>query len=120
MSAIPVPDFYITQGNLLPEIEMQLDGAPGTPTFDLSTATVKFFMRPVDSPTVKINASATITDATKRRVKYTWVGTDTDTQGDYYAECEVTFSGGKKQTFPSGGLEDRDGFLLVRVKSKIA
>lgn len=104
--------FTLKQNDALPKIKADLKTI-GTPV-DLTGATVKFCMRPKGNPTPKVNASATIVDATTGRVEYGWVTADTDTAGTYEAEFEVTFSGGSKQTFPT------QGYIEVTIVDDIA
>lgn len=92
--------FTIRAGDRLPVITATLQDAAGIPV-NLTTATaVKFQMKQPGTP--KIDAAATITSASAGTVSYAWVLADTDTPGRYRAVFEVTWSDGKKQTFPNG------------------
>lgn len=84
-------------------LEVQLKDENGP--VDLTGATVKFLMRELDG-TVKVDSSATITDAPDGKVKYAWSSADVDTAADYEAEWEVTFSDSSISTFPSDGYMD--------------
>ncbi|MGQ0669342.1 MAG: hypothetical protein ACT4PO_06680 [Actinomycetota bacterium] len=95
-------DFAIKKGDLEPAIKATLQDAAGA-AVDLTGATVKFIMASLAATTPKILAAATITAATTGKVEYVWIGTDTDTDGRYRGEFEVTWASGKKQTFPSDG-----------------
>jgi 5-hydroxyisourate hydrolase-like protein (transthyretin family) len=93
--------FYIKQNDTRPEIAATLINADGTKV-DLSGATVKFLMRKVNATAATVDASATVTDATNGKVKYTWIAADTTTIGEYEGEFQVTYGGGGGiQTFPN-------------------
>lgn len=102
------PDFYWKQNDTSPAIAFQLKDGNGV-AVNLTGATVKFMMWAPGAAAIKVNAAATITDATTGKVSYTPSATDTDTPGDYIAEWQVTFSGGAVETFPNGD------WLKVRV-----
>lgn len=103
------------QDDLLPVLTMTLQDANGDGVSLVAATAVKFLMK-TRTGTLKINASG-VADPDQTtypgRVSYTWQGTDTDTAGDYLAEWEVTFSGGKKQTFPN------DSYILVKITSDL-
>lgn len=91
--------FQIKQNDLLPLAVATLTDSSGT-AVDLSAASgVVFKMRNPDL-TLKVDAAGSITDAPNGEVTYTWVGTDTDTAGEFPVEWEVTTSG-KTQTYPT-------------------
>lgn len=94
-------DFSIKAHDRLPSIQAQLFS--GNDPVNLSTATTVFFtMRLVGSTgTPKVDTAATIVDAINGIVRYDWVDADTANPGSYEAEWEVTWTGGKKQTFPT-------------------
>ena len=68
---------------------------------DLTGASVQFKMRAVNSSTLKVNASASITNASNGAVSYTFSSSNTDTSGLFQGEFQVTFSGGAIETFPN-------------------
>lgn len=80
-----------------------------TGAVDLTGASVKFIMVAADTNgnpvtgTPKIDAAATVTDATTGAVEYQPVTGDTDTAGWYLGEFEVTFASTNKETFPDPG-----------------
>lgn len=96
------PDFYWKQGDTAPAIAEQLFDGTGT-AVNLTGASVKFMMWAPGDAAVKVNATATITDAALGKVSYTPTALNTDTIGDYLVEWQVTFSGGAIETFPNSG-----------------
>jgi hypothetical protein len=87
----------------LPSVEAILGFASGA-VEDLSTASaVHFIMRDRQSPTgpPKVDSPAIIVDALAGSVRYDWGVGDTDTPGTYNAEWQVTYTDGRKQTFPT-------------------
>ncbi len=102
------PDFVIRNNDLLPVFPWQLFYSDGTSP-NLTAATVQFVMAPVGSTVAKVNAGTTILDTLLATGIYSWVGTDTNTPGDYLAYLTVTFPGGGTATFPN------DGFIRLKV-----
>jgi hypothetical protein len=107
------PDYYWKQGDTSPAIAEQLLDGLGA-AVNLAGATVKFMAWFPGDATIKINASATITDAATGKVSYTPNSTDTNTLGDLMCEWQVTFGGGAVETFPNWR------WLKVRVTDDIA
>jgi len=91
-------DFCIKQGDTDPDITATLEDQNGT-AFDLTDCTVKFHMK--KGTTTKVDAAATITDASGGEVKYSWLAADTDTAGKYSCEWEITKSDGQIETVPN-------------------
>jgi hypothetical protein len=100
--AAVVPDFTIKRGDRLPSIEAVLKDAANT-IADLSGVgvSVRFLMTARDAGVAPLNAPAVIVNGAAGRVRYDWQVGDTQTVGVYYAEFEVTFLSGKKETFPN-------------------
>jgi hypothetical protein len=62
---------------------------------------VRFHMVPLGGGTAKVDAAAVVVDGPTGVVRYDWVTADTDTEGAYNCEVEVTFSNGAVETFPN-------------------
>ena len=93
------------------------DEAPNGTPVDLTGASVKFIMKQSGATSAKVDAAADITDEENGEVQYEWVWDaeeetyDTDTEGDYLAEFEVTKASGKVCTWwdfrTPGEIEDK-------------
>jgi hypothetical protein len=95
-----VADFTIKANDRLPSIQATLSS--GGSALNLATATaVKFIMKTAVGSTIKVNSAATIVTPADGVVRYDWAAIDTDTPGEYVAEWEITWTGGKKQTVPT-------------------
>ncbi len=71
---------------------------------DVTGAAIRFHM--FDQAGVsKVDAAAVINSGTAGDVQYEWSVGDTDTAGFYDAEFEVTYSGGRIETFPNNSFE---------------
>lgn len=93
-------DFTIKAHDRLPSIQATFSSA-GAPV-DLTSATaVKFIMRAVAGGTIVVNSLAVIVTPAAGVVRYDWLAVDTANVGEYTAEWQVTWSGGKQQTFPT-------------------
>ncbi len=108
------PDAYWKQGDTSPAISEQLLSGTGA-VVDLTGASIKFMMWGQGDAAIKVNAAASIVGApTNGTVSYTPTALNTDTQGDYLVEWQVTFGGGAVETFPNADWQK------VRVKDDIA
>jgi hypothetical protein len=97
--------FHVKQNDLAKPITVYLEYSDDTPA-DITGATVKFIMRREKTvATPKVNASATVVDATTGQVRYDWAEGDTDTPGRYDCEWQVTLPGGEPGTFPDKGYD---------------
>ena len=92
--------FNIKQNDTSPTLSVVIADSDGT-AIDLTGASVQFKMRAVNSSTLKVNASASITNASNGAVSYTFSSSNTDTSGLFQGEFQVTFSGGAIETFPN-------------------
>jgi hypothetical protein len=81
----------ITSGSTSPPVEDVIYDNENE-VIDLSGASVRFLMRPVDSSQLTVNAAATITSAALGTVSYQWVAGDTATEGEYRAWWKITTS----------------------------
>jgi hypothetical protein len=97
------------KGNRSPSLSdtIKVGGVP----FDLTGATVKLRMRLETSSTLKIDATAVVTDAPNGKVRYDWASADVDTAGEYVAWWFVTLSNGKTQDSDEFQVEIRDHSL---------
>lgn len=97
-------DFSIKRNDRLPAIRAQLMIAETEQPVDLTNAlSVKFIMTTAVGAVPKISAAAVIeAPLTAGIVRYDWAAVDTAIPGEFLAEWEVTWTGGKKQTFPTG------------------
>lgn len=98
-----MPDYYIKQNDTSPDLQVTLKDGDGE-AVDVTSSTIVFTMSA--GGVVKVSEqSATIVTASSGVVKYEWAAGDTDTPGTYEGEFEVTFSGGKIQTFPNSDAQ---------------
>lgn len=109
-------DFAIKAHDRLPAIRAQLLSASDEQPVDLTAAQQVRFIMVTQARAVIVNAVAVIeAPATLGIVRYDWIAADTATAGSYLGEWEVTWTGGKKQTFPTATyhtidvLADLDG-----------
>lgn len=98
-----VEDFYIRSGDRLPDLVSTISPAGGAR--DWAGATWHFYMWPVlaplDDPIVyKVDAAAAF-DAETLNASYQFALVDVDTPGLYYGRFQVTYSDGKKESFPN-------------------
>ena len=110
-------DFTLKRNDTRPKIQAQLtqDGNP----YDLTGSTVKFIMKQDGAGSAKVDSAATIVDAANGDVEYAWSAVDTDTEGDYNAEWEVTDGSGDVLTFPNGH-DTAPQYITVEVVEDLA
>lgn len=96
--------YGIKQGDNEPSLRVRLVDARQRP-IDISTASVRFFMRPkpgVAADSIQ-DAAVQIVDLARADVQYNWDLGDTDVVGDYEAEFKVTYLDGSVETVPNDG-----------------
>lgn len=102
--------FYIKENDTRPRYVVGLldnYGQQDEGPIDLTSATaVKFLMRALDAaedeaPKVTDSTHCVITDAANGLVTYTWQSGDTDHDGDFQVEFEITWNDGGKETVPN-------------------
>jgi hypothetical protein len=98
-----VADFEIKAHDRLPALRVQLQNESDESPVDLTNATsAEFIMSTAAGQVPKINAVTVMEDPrTQGIVRYDWAAVDTATPGSFIGEIEVTWTGGKKQTFPT-------------------
>ena len=107
-------DFVTKKGDTEPPIEATLEDADGQPK-DLTNANgVDFHMKDPREDAAKVDAAGSIDDAANGKVSYQWTADDVDTEGDFEAEFEVTWSDGDTETFP------KDGYLDLKILDTLA
>lgn len=100
--------FTIRKNDRLPALTATLTASGSA--YNLTGDTVRLNMTLLGGTTRKIdNASVTVVSATAGTVSYAWGASDTNTTGLYFAEFEVTSSGGLERTFPN------PDFLLIHI-----
>lgn len=104
-------DFYIKRGDTKEPIAATLSDENGA--VDVTGAAVKFLMRRKTTGAVKVNSAGQIVDGAAGTVRYEWSAEDTDTEGEYQAEWQVTFADARVQTFPN------DSYIEVKVVKDI-
>lgn len=91
---------FVKQGDRRPAAPATIKR--GTTVVDLTLATsVTFKMRHFNLAGLTVDAEANVLSAEDGTVEYRWIAGDTDLAGDYYAEWEVLWSDGTKETFPT-------------------
>jgi hypothetical protein len=107
-------DFWIKKGDRRPYLDAQCVDEDNN-AVDLTAATSVQFNMFDKVGTVKISLqAATIEDAVTGMVRYAWGATDTDTQGDFGGEFQVTWNDGTKSTFPN------HKYIRIKIRGDIA
>ena len=92
--------FKIKTNDTSPSLLSSLQDGDGN-AVDISSAAVRFHMTPLGGTTPKIDAAAILVDGPTGAVRYDWAAGDTDTEGAFVAEFEVTYASGAIETFPN-------------------
>lgn len=99
-------DFQIKVGDRLPALPLQLIGADGEPLDITAAASVRVRMwtphRP-GSRSYVVDAAPVIVDAVTGSLRYDWAAGETDVVGEFAVDVVVTWSGSRRQTFPTTG-----------------
>ena len=105
--------FYIKKNDTSPTMRATLKDGNDV-IVNLTGCSVRFHMRSVGEDTAKIDAAATLVNATGGVCQYQWATSDTDTLGSFEGEFEVTFQGGEIESFPN------NKFIQIEITDDIA
>lgn len=103
----------VSKDSLFPIVEVQLVDRNGTPV-PLLNATVTFSMDDLSGVAKVNNVAGVVVDEANGKIKYDWVGTDTDTEGKFFGQFKVTI-GGNDRLIPNN-LTQR---LVIDVGPKV-
>jgi hypothetical protein len=110
--------FTIKRDDRLPVLQATLRqnvGETDESAIDLTTASaVLFKMRNRDTGELKIDAAASVVTPAAGVVSYAWAAGDTDTEGAYDSEFEVSYGAGVTLTVPN------DGYDLIVITADLA
>ena len=109
--------FYLKKGDTYPDFLVQLLDEDDVP-IDLTGATVLVKISEPGAGNLLISETATVvtpqTGNDIGKVFYVWQAGNTDIVGTYKAEWQVTFSNGKKATFPRGDNPDLFNEVIIQ------
>ena len=108
--------FKLKRNDTADDLQLTLKDAAGSAVSYASATPIRFHMRKAGASSAKVDAAATIVDAANGVIKYVWIAADVNEAGDFIAEFEITFSGGKIQTFPNS----KENRLIVRIREDLA
>ena len=108
-----IPNFWIKKGDTGPPLQVLCEDETGDP-IDVTGATVKFSMQDESSVNKISLASGNVVDGPIGKIEYVWQAVDTDTEGIYFGEFRVTFSGGEIITFPNYT------YIVIKVHAVVA
>jgi hypothetical protein len=106
--------FYIKKNDTAPSLEAVLTDSNGRAKSLVNGSEVKFHMSTEGGTSLISNGVATIVNAAKGIVLYTWQAGDTATVGTHNAEFEVIYTNGQNETFPNSA------YIKVIVKEDLA
>lgn len=101
-------DFTIKRNDLLPVLEAILKDADGQPVDLTDAVSCVFHMRLESDQSLTVEDGVCSFDADRLtgKVLYAWATNDTDAEGVYLGEFEVTWPASKLQSYPSIGYID--------------
>jgi hypothetical protein len=105
-------DATIKSGDTRHALKAILKDISGNPV-DLTDCRVEFRMAVPGQPAV-IDRVAHVQDVTAGEVWVVWAPGETDKSGIYRAEFQVTYSDGRKETFPN------NGYLSIQILSSLS
>lgn len=109
--------FVIKRNDTSPSLEVQLLDASKNPV-NITGASVVFNLGTRDGETLVDGEAATIVTAGTGIVRYDWQAGDTAQSGTHNAEFEVTYLGGRVETFPKSKSPNRN-FIQVIIPEDI-
>lgn len=103
--------FTIKRGDTSPSLRWEL----ATSETRLNGTTVVFNMKRIYGGALVINRAAAevVPDVENPTLGYNWTSGDTDVEGLYQAEFEITFADNSVETTPNGG------FILVQITNDL-
>lgn len=109
------PVYTIKRGDTAPSLRATLLQG-NKAVIDLTDCSVAFHMRPARGQSAggSVSGPARIVTAARGQVAYDWRDGDTDIQGLFRGEFEITFGDGSRQTIPS------DGYIDIEVLGDLA
>lgn len=110
-------DFVIKTGAVEPNITAQLTNNNDLP-IDLTGASVRFKMAEPGGSIV-IDKKAQISEPVQGRVVYSWVESDTSTDGQYNAEFAVDYDGNTGSQFDADSFFPSDEFMSVHIMDSL-
>lgn len=102
-----LPTIHYKRGDVPAPLDVTLykptpEGSPPEVEDLTNASSIKFLLRRIGASVATVDASASVLGTpTLGMVRYTWATGNLDTSGKYRAEFEVTFVGGRKQTYPA-------------------
>lgn len=107
---------FMKKGDTEPPLRRQIIQASTGLPYDLTGASAKFIMTEEDMVTGKINAPAVIeSPPSSGFLRYDWQTGDTDIEGNYPSEFQITLQSGKIITFPPGEFEPGKSYIFVKI-----
>lgn len=109
-------DYYLKQGDDAPTVATILKDINNDPV-NLTGASGSAYFRPARVTTGLVTATLTVDPdqaANRGLVTFPWPSGGLSVLGEWLGEFEITFTGGKKQTFPN------DGYFILEVVPQLA